>query len=66
VLTAALQDDIVRHHAEYVRRRDRLFAIAGACRRFADRRGRSYFRRPVVAASAAALPLLFRSRRRIA
>ena len=66
VLTSALQNDIARHHAEYVSRRDRLFAIAGACRRFADRRGRSYLRRPVVAASAAALPLLFFSRRKIA
>ena len=65
VLTSSLQNDIARHHAEYVSRRDRLCAIADACRRFADRRGRSY-RRPVVAASAAALPLLFLSRRKIA
>jgi CHAD domain-containing protein len=66
VLMSALQNDIARHHADYVQRRDRLFAIAGACHRFADRRGRSYLRRPVVAVSAAALPLLFLGRRKIA
>lgn len=66
VLMSVLQNDIARHHAEYVQRRDRLFAIAGACRRFADRRGRPNLRLPAVAASAAALPLLFLGRRRIA
>jgi len=66
VLTSSLQSDIARHHAEYVSRRDRLFAIAGACRRFPDRRRRPYLRRPAIAASAAALPLLFLSRRKIA
>ena len=62
----ALQDDLASRHREYVARRERLFAIARACEQFAKRGGPARLRRPVIAASAAALPLLFLGRRRIA
>src|SRR5688572_6165355 len=65
-LIDAWQYDLSSRHREYVTRRERLFAIARACEQFAKREGRARLRRPVIVASAAALPLLFLSRRKIA
>jgi CHAD domain-containing protein len=65
-LIAALQDDLATRHHKYAARRERLFAIARACEQFAKREGRTRLSRPVIAASAAALPLLFLSRRKVA
>ncbi len=58
-LRKTLQDDIVRHHAEYLRRRDRIFAMADVC----QRASRARSTRAVVAASIIAVPLLLVGRR---
>jgi CHAD domain-containing protein len=65
-LVDALQDDLASRHHEYVARRERLFAISRACGQFAKRESRAHLRRPVLAVSAAALPLLLLARRKIA
>ena len=61
VLRRLLDDDIVRQHADYLRRRNRVFAIAAACQKALRPRG---FRPspPLVAASVVA-PLLILGRR---
>ena len=58
-LKALFEDDIARAHAEYARRRERVFAIAEACGRAAAReRASRRQRRTLVAASVVAAPLL--------
>jgi CHAD domain-containing protein len=58
-LRATLHDDILRQHAEYLRRRDRIFAMADACQR-ASRKGSARAR---LASSIVAVPLLLVGRR---
>jgi CHAD domain-containing protein len=58
-LRALCEDDIGRGHAKYVRRRDRIFAIADACTRAAARGRRGWgSRRTLAAVSLVAAPLL--------
>jgi CHAD domain-containing protein len=62
-LKALFEDDIARAHAEYARRRERLFTIAAVCARAATRAiasGRQ--RRALVAASLVTAPLLLAAR----
>ena len=63
-LKRALDDDIAREHAEYMRTRDRVFAIADVCGRAVRS---SMFRSPasLVAASVVALPLVVLGRRQV-
>ena len=57
-LRALLQDDIARAHAEYTRRRDRIFALTEACTRAASHaRASRRQRRLLVAASLVAAPV---------
>jgi CHAD domain-containing protein len=62
-LKDVLEDDVVRHHAEYMRRRDRIFAIADACARAATHRGARRRRTgSLIAAAVLAAPLVLLSR----
>jgi CHAD domain-containing protein len=58
-LRMTLHDDIMRQHAEYLRRRDRIFAMADAC----QRASRARSTRARLAASIVAVPLLLVGRR---
>lgn len=71
-LKRVLDDDIVRQHSKYLRRRDRVFAINDACQRAVRsgvlRSSRSLVARSsrsLVAASVVALPLVVLGRRQM-
>lgn len=65
-LEELLEREITRHQAEYMKRRDRLFAIADGCTRTAaEARDVWRPRRAVVAMAVVATPLLLRARRHV-
>lgn len=63
-LKQTLDDEIARHHGEYLRRRDRLLALCAVCERLARPR-RLPSSRQLVAASAVAMPLVIWGRRQL-
>jgi CHAD domain-containing protein len=64
VLRQALDDEIQKHHAEYVGRRERLFILCDACRRLTRPRTRPSSRQ-LVAASVVAMPVVLWGRRQL-
>lgn len=63
-LKQSLDDEIQKYHAEYVRRRERLFLLCDACRRLARPRTRPSSRQ-LVAASVVAMPVVLWGRRQL-
>ena len=63
VLKSVLADDIARAHADYVRRRERLLTLVDRCRAACAAHRAHWPVRPVIAASAVAVPLLLLRRR---
>ena len=66
LLKGLVEDQIAQAHEDYLRRRERIFAIADACTRASRARSRWGASTPLVAASAIAAPLLLLGRRRSA
>jgi CHAD domain-containing protein len=60
-LKRLLDDDIVRHHADYLRQRDRVFAIGDACQKAL--RSRRFRPSPTLVAASVVAPLLILGRR---
>ena len=58
-----LETDLDRRYADYVGRRERIFMIAGACARAADRQGSWRIPTPLIAASVVTAPIFIESLR---
>jgi len=58
-----LESDLDRRYADYVGRRERIFALADACARAAERQGRWRLPTPLIAASVITAPIFIESMR---
>jgi hypothetical protein len=63
-LRQTLDDEIARHHTEYVSRRERLFSLCDACQRLVRSRRRPSSRQ-LAAASIVAMPVVLWGRRQL-